>query len=233
MNTIYIITGVSKGLGNALAENILTNSDSNTFVIGLSRSICNLSERFPQTFEWVHSDLSDPHSLIPSLSRAISKYNFSKVCFISNAGDISPICLIGGHDYTTLQHSLSVNIYAPVLVINYLISQYKGIKKLLFVNISSGAANKVIKGWSLYSASKAYVKMYFDVLKEEHADENVSMNILQIDPGAMDTEMQKRIRKSDVISDQAEKLKDLFENGSLRKPLDVAQDIMQKITAVI
>ncbi len=233
MSSIYIITGVSKGLGNALAENILKRGDSDIFVIGLSRSSCNLSEKFPQTFEWIHCDLSDPHSLIPSLNRVISKYDFSKVCFISNAGDISPICLIGEYDYAALQHSLSVNIYAPILIINYLVSKYKGIKKLLFVNISSGAANKVIKGWSLYSASKAYVKMYFDVLKEENAEQSGSMIILQIDPGAMDTEMQKRVRKSDVISDQTEKLKNLFENGSLRKPLDVAHEVMQKITAVI
>ena len=233
MKTIYIISGVSKGLGYALAENLLKTEDENTKVVGLSRNMPDFVIRFSKYFDWVKTDFKNPEEISVNLEFALKKYSPTKIIYISNAGDINPINKIGEITSKQMIDSLSVNIISPANCINYLINNYSYIKQLLIINISSGAANKPIKGWSLYSSAKAYMKTYFDVLVAETKDTTYSRIIVkQIDPGAMDTDMQKDIRNANVSSEQLNTLKNLYENNSLKKPKDVAEMIIQSIRKI-
>jgi benzil reductase ((S)-benzoin forming) len=234
MSKIFIISGVSRGLGYSMGNHILSSNQDNCFVIGLCRSKTDLSEKFPGRFEWVKADFSKAGEIIPLLDNVLRKYTPVSICFISNAGEINPISKIGTHDLADFNNSLGVNIISPAVLLNHLVSNYSGIGKLLLVNISSGAANKPIKGWSFYSAAKAYMKMYFDVLALELADNpGTVVSVKQIDPGAIDTHMQTMIRNTIVSSDQVDKLKILYESGNLRRPDDVAADIMGQIKALL
>jgi benzil reductase ((S)-benzoin forming) len=227
---IYIISGVSKGLGYALAENLLKLEDENTKVIGLSRNMPDFVIRFPKYFDWVKIDFKNPEEISVNLESALKKYSAIKIIYISNAGDINPINKIGEIASQEMVDSLSVNILSPANCINYLLNNYSNIEQLLIINISSGAANKAIKGWSLYSSAKAYMKTYFDVLEAEIKDTNYGRIIVkQFDPGAMDTDMQQVIRNANVPSEQLDRLKNLYENYNLKQPKDVAEMIIQSI----
>ena len=233
MKTIYIISGVSKGLGYALAENLLKMDDENTKIIGLSRNMPDFVIRFSKYFDWVKIDFKNPEEISVNLEFALKKYSPTKIIYISNAGDINPINKIGEIDSQEMIDSLSVNIISPANCINYLINNYSNIKQLLIINISSGAANKAIIGWSLYSSAKAYMKTYFDVLIAETKDTTYGRIIVkQFDPGAMDTDMQKDIRNANVSSDQLNTLKSLYKNNSLKQPKDVAEMIIQSIREI-
>ena len=230
MMKIYIISGVSKGLGYALAENLLKFEDENTKVIGISRNMPDFVIRFPKYFDWVKIDFKNPEEISVNLESALKKYSPIKIIYISNAGDINPINKIGEIASQEMVDSLSVNILSPANCINYLLNNYSNIEQLLIINISSGAANKAIKGWSLYSSAKAYMKTYFDVLEAEMKDTNYGRIIVkQIDPGAMDTDMQQIIRNANVPSEQLDRLKNLYENYNLKQPKDVAEMIIQSI----
>ncbi len=87
---------------------------------------------------------------------------------------------------------------------------------LTFVNISSGAANRAISNWSLYCSSKAFIEMFFNVAEKEYERHR----FFNIDPGVMDTNMQKSIRDSDFpdLSD----FQKLEKEGKLRATKDVA-----------
>jgi benzil reductase ((S)-benzoin forming) len=234
MMTIYIISGVSKGLGYALAENLLKSEDENTKIMGLSRNMPDFVIRFPKYFDWVKTDFKNPEEISINLEFALKKYSPTKMIYISNAGDINPINKIGEIASQEMIDSLSVNILSPANCINYLINNYSNIKQLLIINISSGAANKAIKGWSLYSSAKAYMKTYFDVLVAEMKDKTYGRIIVkQIDPGAMDTDMQEDIRNANVSSEQLDKLKNLYENNNLKQPKDVAEMIIQSIREIL
>lgn len=231
--TIYIISGVSKGLGYALAENLLKSEDENTKVMGLSRNMPDFVIRFPKYFDWVKTDFKNPEEIAINLEFALKKYSPTKIIYISNAGDINPINKIGEIASQEMIDSLSVNIISPANCINYLIKDYSNIKQLLIINISSGALNKAIKGWSLYSSAKAYMKTYFDVLIAETKDSTYGRIIVkQIDPGAMDTDMQKDIRNANVSSEQVNILKNLHEKNHLKQPKDVAEMIIQSIREI-
>lgn len=234
MLTIYIISGVSKGLGYALVEGILKTEAENIKVIGLSRNIPDFVNRFPKYFDWVKTDFKNPEEISTNLEFALKKYSPTKILYISNAGDINPIAKIGEIASQEMIDSISVNILSPANCINFLLNNYSNIEKLLIINISSGAANKVIKGWSLYSSAKAYMKIYFDVLAAELIDTaDGRIFVKQIDPGAMDTDMQDDIRNANVPSEQLDKLKNLYENNSLKQPKDVAEMIIQSMSEIL
>ncbi len=232
--TIYIISGVSRGLGYALAENILNSEAENRMVIGLSRKMPDLVIRFPEYFDWVKADFKNPEELSIYLNLALKKYSPTKIINISNAGDINPIAKIGGISSQEMIDSLSVNILSPVNWINYILNNYSNIEKLVIINISSGAANKAIKGWSLYSSAKAYMKVFFDILAAEVMGTTEGRIIVkQIDPGAMDTDMQKNIRNAKVPSEQLDKLKNIYENNILKQPKDIAEMVIQSIREIL
>lgn len=231
---IYIITGASRGLGYALVENILNTELENTIVVGLSRTEQSAFNRYGNKFEWVKTDLKHPGDISIRLDSVLKKYNPNIICFINNAGDINPIAKIGAINGFEMIDSYSVNIQSPVNCVNYLLKNYANNKKLIFINITSGAASKAIKGWSLYCSAKAYMKIYFDVLAAESMDEaDGRIVVRQIDPGAMDTAMQAEIRNASVPSEQYDKLKNLYENNNLKQPKDVAMMILQSIREIL
>lgn len=78
------------------------------------------------------------------------------------------------------------------------------------------------------------MKMYFDVLfSEMSTDQRSRILVKQIDPGAMNTEMQSEIRNSGIESDQYRRLKTMHENENLKQPKDVADIIIKDIFSEI
>jgi benzil reductase ((S)-benzoin forming) len=189
-----------------------------------------LNQNTDEMMSVINNAYKNPEEISVNLESALKKYSAIKIIYISNAGDINPINKIGEIASQEMVDSLSVNILSPANCINYLLNNYSNIEQLLIINISSGAANKAIKGWSLYSSAKAYMKTYFDVLEAEIKDTNYGRIIVkQIDPGAMDTDMQQVIRNANVPSEQLDRLKNLYENYNLKQPKDVAEMIIQSI----
>jgi benzil reductase ((S)-benzoin forming) len=100
---------------------------------------------------------------------------------------------------------------------------------LTFVNISSGAANRPIAGWATYCSSKAFTKMFFDVLATQTKN-NPDIKIKTIDPGVIDTSMQQLIRNANNHDFPEQPIfRQLNEEGKLRKPSDVAEEIIKEI----
>lgn len=228
--TVFIVSGVSKGLGYALVEKILSYKSNNFNVIGISRTEPDFTIKFPNKFKWVYADFKNPQKTLDLIEFTLKNYNPYSLCFINNAGDINPIESVGKIDNKKLKDSVSVNILSPAIFINFLINHYSKIPKLILVNITSGAANKAIKGWSLYCSAKAFMKMYFNVIEAELIN-NQSNNIVikQIDPGAMNTEMQGVIRSAIIESEQYHRLKEMHMNNELKQPEDVAEIIIKDI----
>ncbi len=98
--------------------------------------------------------------------------------------------------------------------------------KMSFVNISSGAANRAISNWSLYCSSKAFIQMFFNVAESEYKQHR----FFNIDPGVMDTNMQKSLRESYFPDVQL--FKNLKKEGKLKLPLTVAQEILKMIEII-
>lgn len=228
MQTLFIITGTNKGLGKALSEKILSDKIEAS-ILSLGRS-CDM-ELAKQTDRFRHTsvDLTDSSAISMSLqTHAELIKHATQVVFISNAGTISPITAIGQMNETELIQSVAVNATAPAIICNYLLKVLNG-KKLKLVNISSGAATRAIDGWASYCAGKAFAKMFFDVLKEQ-VQNKPDMEVYQINPGVIDTDMQKEIRSANAQTfPEQNRFIELSEEGQLQTPDTVAIKILKVV----
>ena len=218
---VFIITGANRGLGKAFVDILINREDS--FIISISRRMSENQKSYsPKNFYFLDTDLSSnwPTQKISVLKRIIGKEN---IYFINNASIIDPILKIEDLTKKAIDVVISVNIKSTIMITKFLLKNFKH-NKLSFVNISSGAANRTIANWSLYCSSKAFIKMFFNTAEIEYEQHQ----FFNIDPGVMDTNMQKSLRDSDFPD--IENFKKLQEEGSLKSPSDVAEDILKKIT---
>jgi benzil reductase ((S)-benzoin forming) len=204
-----VITGVSRGLGRALAERAL--ADPGTWVLGIGRSA------FPhERLRLRQCDLSRLEDLPRADELRGLLAGAEEVVLIHNAAVVEPIGPIGELDSVAVAHAVSVNLTAPMVLTSELIealSRYPE-KTLL---ISSGAANRVIDGWSVYSATKRGCEEFF-----AHLAQRAVVEI--INPGVMDTGMQAAVRAARFAGQ--ERFHDLHKRRELPEPATIAAKII-------
>ena len=220
MKKVFIITGANRGLGEAFVDVLIKNP--HFFIISISRSVSEEQKKYsPQNFYFLDADLSlnNIKEKITGLKNIISN---EEVCFINNASIIGPIVKIEDLDEAAIDKTMSVNVKSTIMITKFLLKNFNT-NVLTLVNISSGAANRAISNWSLYCSSKAFIQMFFNVAESEYKQHR----FFNIDPGVMDTNMQKSLRDSDFPD--VENFKDLQKEGQLKAPIDVAKDILKTI----
>jgi benzil reductase ((S)-benzoin forming) len=223
MDKIIIITGANRGLGKALVD--LALKDENALIVSLSRLLHEHHKDISNDkLLFIKTDLSEPFS--NSFLEKIEKraHPDTTLYFFNNASIILPIAKIGSFKDLEIATSIKVNVEYPVNLINALMSHFP-INKTVLVNISSGAGNNPIPYWSLYGASKAYMKLFFKVLEEENVANNFTF--YSLDPGVLDTGMQERIREN--AFPKQDYFKALKEENKLIQPEDAAITIFNTI----
>lgn len=221
MNVI-VLTGIGGGLGKALHDLLISERFSNHQKIFISHS--HVAEKDPEKkTQYINVDFSaDLNGALRFEGIGISA---TRLIFLNNAGVVSPIGSANGIEPRLFRASLNVNLHAPMEIASALTSAAKVAgSKLLIFNVTSGAANRPIKGWMPYCVGKAAVKMAFDVMAAEEPD----VNVVHFDPGVMDTGMQSIIRdSSDVDMPDVLMFRALKDTNSLKTPEIVAEEILE------
>lgn len=182
---IYLITGVSRGLGKAIAELCLQKGS----VIGIGRSH---SIDHPD-FSFLQCDLSDAQSIN---ELEFPEFN-EPVTLINNAGIIGTIGRISNSESSILGEVLQVNTIAPTVLLQKVYGGMKNKDQFTLVNISSGAANRAIPSWAAYCASKAAINMLSETFYLEEKELGNNPKVFCVAPGVIDTDMQAQIRSSE------------------------------------
>lgn len=220
MKKVFVITGANRGLGRAFIDILIKKED--VFIISISRSQSVKQKKYDSNkFYFLETDLSE-NTLEKNIHTLKGLLSNKEIYFINNASVIEPINTIKSLKENDIDRTISVNIKSPMLIAQYLLDHFEN-QKLAFINISSGAAERAIHSWSLYCSSKAFIKMFFEVAEKEYPQHQ----FLNIDPGVMDTNMQRSIRENEFPD--AEGFKNLHEEGKLKLPIDVASEILNKI----
>lgn len=181
---IYIVTGVSSGLGKALVQQLLANGEK---VIGLGRS--NNIESKSYTF--IPCDLSKPIAWEAYFPEAIE----GELTLINNAGIIEPISRLSDlSDESLIETMFMVNSISPLKLAMHLYRKMKEKSRFSLVNISSGAATKSIPSWGLYCASKSALNRWTETFKLEEWERGNRPKVYAVAPGVIDTLMQEKIR---------------------------------------
>jgi benzil reductase ((S)-benzoin forming) len=179
---IYI-TGVSSGIGEALAKLYLAAGHS---VTGIGRSH---SLQHP-LFSFIPLDLAD----LNAVKDVQFDCSLSEAILINNAGQIGAIQRISEQEESDIERVMTINATAPMLLCQQFLQQFPIATSLTIVNISSGAANRAIPAWASYCASKIALDRFSETIQLEEKERGRSVKIYAVAPGVIDTPMQEKIR---------------------------------------
>ena len=224
---LFIITGATKGLGKAIAEEVLKTAEVK--VIGTGRSDATILH---ERYHHVKVDFSELSQVEKVLNEIIPSVNFSTVCLINNAGWIGEIAPLGKLSPEGIAGIMNINWVVPALLMNHFVATYASHKtqKRVVVNISSGAADKSLDGWSGYCASKAALNRLTLVAQEEANLQQSVIKFYSVAPGVVDTDMQEVIRTAQNEDFSAvDHFIQLKNQGLLQAPKDVALKILKMI----
>lgn len=188
----YIITGASRGLGKALAEEAL--QQPNAHVLGVSRHATIEHPRYQHQ----PLDLSDIEAVQNNLYKLFpARPDASSLTLINNAGVLGEIGYVGELPNEHYGFVLDVNVVAPAMLMNTFLSAYGSLTcPRTVLNISSGAGQRPVDGWGAYCASKAALDMLSQVAQKEQEQRGRGVRIRSLAPGTVDTDMQAHIRQA-------------------------------------
>lgn len=187
----YIVTGTTRGIGRALAKEILNRGYR---LFSLNRSPDGQSG-LHRNF---HCDLSQSdqvRAVMDRLIRAVDPVDCNELVLINNAGILEPIRSLENIGDNEIFVHLNTNLTAPVQLISQFVSATPdSIASRRIINITSGAAHHAYAGWSLYCASKAALNMITACVDLEQKGASSPVRICAVAPGVVDTDMQRQIR---------------------------------------
>jgi benzil reductase ((S)-benzoin forming) len=223
--TKAILTGHTRGIGAALAEQLLARGIP---VLGVSRSRhATLAERSAGLLEEAELDLSDLARVEQWLAGdALRRFTSGaqRVLLVNNAGTVQPIGPCEAQDAGEIARAVSLNVATPLMFASAFAAATAGADDRRIVHISSGAARNAYAGWSIYCATKAALDHH---ARSVALDESRALRICSIAPGVVDTDMQAEIRGTGTDRfPQRERFEDLKRNGQLATPEQSASKLI-------
>jgi len=230
-STVAVLTGASRGLGQALALGLL---QAGTRLVTVSRNHDDtLAARAMEagvSLQQVQSDLANPAAAERVASQIVAGLptDAQRYLLINNAGTVDPIkqaCDLSNAG--SIAAAFSLNVTSVILLTAAFLQAVKPLQAdCRILNISSGAGRRPMPGWGVYCATKAALDRYTEVL---HAEQH-GVRIVALAPGVIDTGMQEKIRGS-AANDfpHVERFSHMHDSGQLSSPADTAARILRYI----
>ena len=160
MKTVFI-TGISRGLGLALAKRYLENDFR---VLGVSRSgsseLKALMEKYKNRLNWHQIDLGDLFSLETKLVEMLESENEVIDIFIDNAAVLYKE-LIHRIKAESMIEMFNINVLAPIIITKVVINNFlKHRTPGIIVHLSSICAHRSFYGLSMIGATKAAIETF-------------------------------------------------------------------------
>ncbi len=194
MNKIVLITGTSKGIGEALARHYLKKG----FVVaGCSRGKSSLEHKNYRHFSLSIAD----EKAVVGMVRAVKK-EFGKIDVLVNNAGIASM----NHILTTSKDSISklfdTNFLGTFLFSREVAKVMMKQKSGRIINFSTVAKPLKLEGEAVYAASKAAIESFTQIAAKELSPFNITINA--IGPTPVETDLIKAVPK-DKIDELVEK----------------------------
>lgn len=217
-NKSALVTGASRGLGRALAEQL---AGAGARVVLVARSASELES----VARGIRAAGGEAHALAADVGRKADIYPLAGAAaaligpidlLVHNASSLgpTPLRLLLDTECEDLSAVLETNVVGPFRLSRAIAGSMALRKTGCIVHISSDAAVNAYERWGSYAVSKAALDQLSRVWAAELAERGV--RVLAVDPGEMDTVMHQRaVPEADP--------------ASLARPADVARSILRLI----
>jgi len=179
-NRTWLITGISSGLGKALAESVMSSGD---FVIGTFRQQSQVDEfnyKYVKNGYAILLDITNEESIEESVKNAMSKFNRIDV-LVNNAG----IGFVGAVEETSMEEVRKVfeaNFFGTLKLTQTVLPFMRKEKSGHIVQISSHGGIKAFAGFGIYNASKFALEGFSEALAQEVSSLHIKVSIVEPGP---------------------------------------------------
>jgi benzil reductase ((S)-benzoin forming) len=191
---LFIVTGASRGLGRAIAEQLLQPGH---VVLGLSRR----APPAPPGLEQWPCDLADPLPVAARLQAWLEGFDtaqFASAALINNAALLVLPQPLRDADAASLSAAVRIGLEAPLLLTAAFLRatrRWTGDKRVL--HISSGLGRRAMASQGAYCAVKAGLDHLARAQALEEATLEHGARVVSLAPGIIDTDMQLQLRGAD------------------------------------
>ena len=230
---LYILTGASRGMGLAMAQQLLKPGN---VLLCISRNVnpdlATAAQKadVPLT-QWMQ-DLADGAGASDRLREWLNSQNpadFASVSLINNAGVIPPIVPLRQSNPADLALALRVGLEAPMaLSAAFLGGTHSWPVPRKVLNISSGLGRYPMASQAGYCAAKAGMDHFTRCLALDEALHANGAKVCALAPGVIDTDMQVQLRGAagEAFPDQSKFLQ-LKAQGQLSSPEAAAENVLR------
>ncbi|MEC0257286.1 SDR family NAD(P)-dependent oxidoreductase [Paenibacillus lautus] len=212
----FVITGTSKGIGEQLAYMLL---EKGHIVHGIARGT---PERLGTHSNYRHhkynlNDTLGLEELIDHIFEELDPDHADMICLINNASMLEPLKAIELCDATDIHMNVQISLIAPMILTSCFIKKTEklSIRKKI-INISSGSGTYPAPTMSVYCTAKAGINMFTQSVGAEQKNRQNPVEIIAVNPGMVDTEMQRVARgKNEQEFEMAKAFAHAFESGQL------------------
>jgi benzil reductase ((S)-benzoin forming) len=200
-NHLYILTGASRGMGYAMAQQLLTPAHELLCISRNSRDeLDGLAKTNGATLTQWRVDLSDASTACDELRAwlAAKGDNFASATLINNAALLPKISPLREATNADIAMTLRVGLESVMqLSAAFLGATQSWTCTRKVLNISSGNGRRAMASQSIYSAVKAGMDHYTRCVAEEEKLVANGAKVCSLAPGIIDTDMQTHLRDTD------------------------------------
>lgn len=193
---LSIVTGSSRGLGLALAEQLLQRGHR---VLAIARGETSLAVPAGGELLVWRADLADPVPVAARLQQWLAGHAVpSSATLINNAGVVSTPGPLADGELAELSGSIRVGLESALLLTAAFLratAAWPVPRKVVLV--SSGLGRRAMAGSASYCAAKAGMDHLARAVALEEAERPQGAKIVSLAPGIIDTDMQVTLRTAD------------------------------------
>ena len=210
MNKIVVITGTSKGIGEALALHYLNKEN---IVIGCSRSEASINHKNYRHFSL---EITDEKALV-NMIRSVKK-EFKKIDILINNAGIASMNHILTTSTDTISKLFNTNFLGTFLFTREVAKVMMKEKNGRIINFTTVAKPLKLEGEAVYAASKAAIESFTQTAAKELSPFNITVNA--IGPTPVKTDLIKAVPK--------EKIDDLLNKQTVKR-FGTVEDIINVV----
>ncbi|MEM7781325.1 MAG: SDR family oxidoreductase [Pseudomonadota bacterium] len=191
-----LITGASSGIGEATAH-VLSQAGASVFLVARrEEQLARLATQIGGTGASVAyraCDVAKRQGLQDAAAQAVAAFGGIDI-LVNNAGTMTPIGHIGQVDPDLWEAAIDTNLKGAFNAIRAVLPPMLVQGTGTIINMSSGAVNSALEGWSHYCASKAGARKLTEIGHKEYADRGITF--VGLSPGTVATPIMDEVRAS-------------------------------------